>query len=302
MPANLVAATTNPLHRWLEETPGEVIAISTRYADGYRVEDHSHSRSQLLHPMSGVVLVATSAGRWIVPRGHAMWIPGGVRHAVEMIGDVEMQSVYVATGGEARLPATLRVVGVTDLMRSLIPEAVALTPEPKSEAIAGKVGTGFSSGIAPGQEAGVVPRFEERRSGSSNRAALVLSLLVSEIGHLKEEPLALPFPADAKLAAMCRTFVERPNAHATIDAWARKAGMSRRSFTRHFAAETGLAFSTWRRQALLFAALPRLTAGEPVTNVALDLGYDSVPAFTTMFRRFLGAAPRAWLERSKAAA
>ena len=71
--------------------------------------------------------------------------------------------------------------------------------------------------------------------------------------------------------------------------------MSRRSFTRAFLRETGLSLSVWRRQATLFAALPRLADGVPVTTVALDLGYDSVPAFTTMFRRMLGASPRRYM-------
>ena len=35
--------------------------------------------------------------------------------------------------------------------------------------------------------------------------------------------------------------------------------------------------------------------GESVTNVALDVGYDSPSAFTAMFRRELGAAPRRYL-------
>ncbi|MBA76853.1 MAG: AraC family transcriptional regulator, partial [Tistrella sp.] len=34
---------------------------------------------------------------------------------------------------------------------------------------------------------------------------------------------------------------------------------------------------------------------ETVTNVALDLGYDSPSAFTAMFRRILGASPRDYL-------
>jgi AraC-like DNA-binding protein len=35
--------------------------------------------------------------------------------------------------------------------------------------------------------------------------------------------------------------------------------------------------------------------GESVTSVALDVGYDSPSAFTAMFRRELGAAPRRYL-------
>ena len=86
------------------------------------------------------------------------------------------------------------------------------------------------------------------------------------------------------------------SAHAEIDDWASAAGMSRRTFTRVFRKETGLGLSTWRQQACLLAALPRLGGGEPVTTVALDLGYDSVPAFTHMFRRMLGQPPRAYFQ------
>ena len=34
--------------------------------------------------------------------------------------------------------------------------------------------------------------------------------------------------------------------------------------------------------------MPRLAAGEPVTAVALDLGYENPAAFTTMFKRAFG--------------
>jgi len=73
--------------------------------------------------------------------------------------------------------------------------------------------------------------------------------------------------------------------------------MSRRSFTRAFQRETGVSLSVWRRQATLLAALPLLARGVSVTEVALDLGYESAPAFTTMFRRMLGVAPRTYLRQ-----
>ena len=72
---------------------------------------------------------------------------------------------------------------------------------------------------------------------------------------------------------------------------ARTAGASTRTLARLFPRETGLGFAHWRQQARLLRALERLAAGEPVTTVALDLGYDGPSAFIAMFRSRLGTTP-----------
>ena len=51
----------------------------------------------------------------------------------------------------------------------------------------------------------------------------------------------------------------------------------------------------WKQQARLLESVRRLAGGTPVTRVALDLGYESPSAFSTMFRRSLGIAPRAFI-------
>ncbi len=52
-----------------------------------------------------------------------------------------------------------------------------------------------------------------------------------------------------------------------------------------------MSFGAWRQQVRLVDALGRLATGQKVTAVALDLGYQSPSAFTSMFRRALGRAP-----------
>ncbi|MCX2696045.1 MULTISPECIES: AraC family transcriptional regulator [Ochrobactrum] len=251
----------------LENLHGPVIALPTEYPDGYFVPQHSHSRAQLLCASQGVVLVTTQAGRWMIPSDHAIWIPAGVEHSVEIVGDVLMRSIYIAVDVISGVPDYLHVVGMTDLMRCLIIDATLVDsiPEPGS------------------------------------RDALVIELILKDLRTLPQRPLGLPFPTDIRLQKLCREFVKTPSARATIDDWANRMAMSRRSFTRHFQRETGVSLSIWRQQACLFAALPRLTEGEPVTSVALDLGYDSVSAFTTMFRRMLGVSPKFYSPRMHAA-
>ena len=248
--------------RAIAAAQGAVFAAGTDYAPGVTIPPHSHDRHQLLHALSGVVLVASHGGRWLVPPEHALWLPAGCTHSVEMLGAVRMRSVYVRPGDLAA-PETPRVLGMTPLVRALIVEAVTMMSRP----------------VDP------------------SRDRLVADLLLAEIPRLPEQPLALPLPSEPRLLRLCRAFIAAPHARASLDGWATRAGMSRRSLTRHFRLETGLTLDQWRQQACVFAALPRLIDGDKVTSVALDLGYDSPAAFTTMFRRMLGHTPRAYTRR-----
>src|SRR5690606_8054631 len=109
---------------WIEAARGDVVAVAGDYPDGHRVATHSHSRAQLLHALTGAVMVSTGQGSWMVPPGHAMWIPAGIEHAVEMLGPVRMRSAYVLPHAAPHLGHGLRVLAMTALMRSLIVEAV----------------------------------------------------------------------------------------------------------------------------------------------------------------------------------
>ncbi|MDE1993378.1 MAG: helix-turn-helix transcriptional regulator [Rhizobiaceae bacterium] len=247
--------------RWMEESDADVLVHSSEPPLGHIVPWHHHRRTQLLCVFSGVVLVLTSRRRWMIPPGHALFIPVGLEHAIEILSDVSMKSVYVTPRSPQSDDDAPRVVEVTDLARSLLLEAVRLGEAP--------VG--------------------------NRKAELVLSLLIEEISTLEERPLGLPFPSERRMAALCRDYLASPTPNARLDDWAEKLAMSRRTFTRQFRKETGVSFTTWRQQASVFSCLPQLAEGQPVTNIALEAGYESVAAFTTMFRRMLGTSPRTYM-------
>jgi AraC-like DNA-binding protein len=57
-----------------------------------------------------------------------------------------------------------------------------------------------------------------------------------------------------------------------------------------------MSFSHWRQQACLLNALMRMELGQPITHVAMELGYSSSSAFTAAFKRSLGLAPSFYLQ------
>lgn len=248
----------------IEGANDPVLALRRLYAGGHRVPLHSHSRIQIWCARAGVVVVSTAEGRWMIPPGHGLIIPAGLEHSSETMGPVEMHSIYVAA--DALAAPVPRVVEVTALASSLIAELVD----------------------------------EDARPSTDRRKHLIRQLLLDEILHLPDRPLGLPFPGDARLAALCRDFLRTPAARSEINEWADRMGVSRRTFTRLFRSETGVSFVTWRQQACIFASLPRLTAGEAVTTVAMEAGYENIAAFTTMFRRMLGSSPREYVRNGTA--
>ncbi|AJA08540.1 AraC family transcriptional regulator [Sphingopyxis fribergensis] len=239
-----------------------LIAIGHDYPDSYEMAEHRHRRSQFLYAATGVMAVNTPSGSWVAPPERAVWIPAGTPHSVRMVGAVQTRSVLVEPGDYASRGDECQVVGVTPLLRQLL-----------------------------GAAADVPPEYD-----ISGRDGLVMRLLLAEIERAPSIPLAVPFPTHAILARRCHAFLERPNAAATIDEWADEMAMNRRSFTRLFRRETGMSFAEWRQQACLSVALPKLAAGEAITTIAYDLGYDGPGNFSTMFKRMLGVAPSRYLK------
>jgi AraC-like DNA-binding protein len=245
----------------VDHFPRPIIAVGMTYPDGHAIPPHAHRRGQLISPVSGIIVLATSDGTWVVPSERGVWIPPSTEHHVRMVGAVSMQSLYFEPGAVPEMPTRCQVVGISAFMHGLMAEASTLSP-----------------GVEP-----------------DRRASALMDLIAHEMRRLPALPLSLHHPADGPLAELCRAFIRRPSIHQTIDGWCAEMNMSRRAFTRFFRRETGLSFMAWRQQACLLCALPRLAAGEPVTTVALDLGYENPSAFTLMFKRAFGRPPLAYL-------
>jgi AraC-like DNA-binding protein len=105
-------------------------------------------------------------------------------------------------------------------------------------------------------------------------------------------------PSDPRLIRVCRAIVANPADSRDLDDWAKIAGMGRRTFTRAFRNETGMGVAIWRQQARLVHAVSLLSAGQSITKVAFEVGYDSPSAFTAMFHRAFGVPPSQFEVRS----
>ncbi|PWK44762.1 AraC family transcriptional regulator [Pseudomonas sp. OV226] len=247
----------------LDDTPRPVVAIGTDYSHGHVLPRHTHRRAQLLYGATGVMQVSTHDGNWVVPPQRAVWIPPGMAHEVLMLG-VSTRSAYIEPAA-VDLGDRCQVISVSPLMRHLLMEAVEI-PLTYDEA---------------------------------GRDGALIDLLLHELARSTHLPLHIPLPVDARLLGLCQAFLQHPNAHQSPQQWADQLHISLRTFNRLFRQQTDLSFSQWRQRACVVLALSRLASGTAVTRIAVDFGYDSPAAFSTMFRRVLGQPPSVWMEATK---
>lgn len=248
----------------VDASPCAALAIGTDYAFGTLLDTHSHRRAQFLYGMTGLMEVGTEEGAWVVPPYTGVWIPAQKPHRVRMNG-VSTRSFYILPDAAPRRGAACEVLVVRPLLHALL----------------------LASADVPA------------RYPSDSRDGALMQLILFELAQAPTLPLFAPIPRDPDLARLCTALLARPDIRASADDWARHLHRSPRTFARVFQQQTGMSFGAWRQQACLMAALSRLSAGTPVTQVALDLGYDSPSAFSTMFRKALGAPPSSFLQAAR---
>jgi len=102
-----------------------------------------------------------------------------------------------------------------------------------------------------------------------------------------------PLLVDGYLGRAAEMVLSDPTCQHDTAALAREVGTSARTLSRLFSSETQLSFKSWCQRARIAAAIERLSteADVPVKQLASDLGYASIPAFSHAFRQVTGKSP-----------
>ncbi|TWI62470.1 AraC-like DNA-binding protein [Pseudoduganella lurida] len=236
-------------------------AVPSEAQHGEQIVPHCHPWAQLLYASEGVIRVRTDLGVWIIPPRRALLIAPGIVHEVTMLSRVNMRALYIDAAVIGTLVAGCRVLEVSPLLRELI---VALSAEPLEYPVPG-------------------------------RGEQLAQLILSELAAMETVPIAVPWPRDRRLQALCTAIMEQPGSRQPLEDRALDAGASARTLIRLFPKETGLPYRQWVQQVHLAHAFAMLARGDSVGTIARALGYASPSAFTSMFRRLLGRTPQHYL-------
>ena len=122
---------------------------------------------------------------------------------------------------------------------------------------------------------------------------------LDELAGMPQQNFNLPISSHPKIHTLAHALVSQPDDRSTLGEWAKRLALSERSMSRLWIKETGLTFGRWRQQLHLVVALRELASGKPVQNVATALGYESVNAFITMFKKAMGSTPAQYFSQRK---
>ncbi|WP_079499781.1 AraC family transcriptional regulator [Paraburkholderia hospita] len=246
----------------VDSVPRAVFAVgATSVSKDWEHARHQHRKAQLLYSVRGILNCEIEDGVWIVPPQCAVWIPGDLPHSVRGSGETECYCLFVAPDAAPDLPKTCCTISVSPLLRELLLKAA-----------------GFP-------ELYVLGSREDR----------LIAALLDELAAAPVEDLHLPMPRDPRLRRLAEMLLADPTDKASKGDWAIRIGMSERSMSRLLLHEIGMSFGRWRRQLHVILALQRLTKGESVQTVALELGYENASGFVTMFRKAVGKPPARYL-------
>lgn len=227
---------------------------------------HHHDLHQIEYALRGVAQVETAAARYLLPSQQAVWIPAGLSHRTTLNG-VRSVSVFFESGMVDDTDGRAHVLAATPLLREMMSYATRWSIDrPVSDATADAF-------------------FD------------ALALLMRDwIEH--DTPLWLPTSVDPVIQA-AMTYTQEHLAEATSATVAAAAGVSDRTLRRQFPALTDMTWSQYLHISRLLRSMALLTQPRrTVLDVATEVGYDSVSAFTRAFRRYTGENPSTYRRRA----
>ncbi len=247
-----------------------------------QVMPHSHPWAQVAISTTGVIRLTVNHGTYIVPPSRALWIPPGVEHAVTMVEDADLRTLYFHQPRGRCGPGVprdqedawrqCRVLEVSDLLRALVREMPT----------------------APDGGAAISP-------ADLRREQYLSALVRDELARAAAVKLGVDLPQDKRLRHLCEAVLADPTRHDTLADWAQDTGASPRTVARLFRSELGSTFTQWRQQVILAKAVSLAAGRMPMGQIAAELGY-SASAFSAMVRKSVGQPPGRFLGQQQPAA
>src|SRR5215475_2817858 len=161
-PMNIVERPIAAIEGRHRTTGDGVHMVARRIRKGTRLDPHMHQESQLVYAATGTMQVTTPKGRWLVPPDRAVWVPAGFAHAIDVLADIEMRTLYFDTAWLKREQRS---------------------PSLKSE---------FVVRVSPLLQQTILALFE--KDNATERTSLLIKLVMLELHRTEDSTTFIPIP------------------------------------------------------------------------------------------------------------
>ncbi|MCU4677648.1 helix-turn-helix transcriptional regulator [Catenovulum sp. 2E275] len=243
-----------------EQMPQPLIAKIEAVKNSHALPLHTHPKGQLIIALHGYVTCEIENALWMVPANNAIWIPPHIKHTNRASDQAKLGHLFIQnqlTG----LPVSPCVLSLTTVTRELFIHFASLNQH-------------YS------------------KNGFEHKVAEVLFELLTQ---MPTQQLNFVQSKHTVVKQIASTLLKQPDNRTTLTQWANHFALGERTLARLIKHETGMTFGQWRSQLHLIIALQKLEEQQSVQAVSDSLGYESVSAFITMFKKALGKSPKRYI-------
>lgn len=223
---------------------------------------HQHTWGQLIYAEQGCIHLHSQAKMMLVPRGYGVWIPPDMYHEIWSDSpQLHMRSICFPAAYKAESLANLvSVFPVTVLLREMIRYSEKWGQEQQDSP----------------QVITFLQAIQDMLSGGLSTSTLIY----------------LPSTNCQRLLPVLGYIQGHLSEQLNVQWIASEFGLSVRTLSRLFSQRLGISFSSYCRIARIMRALELIEMGhDNVSQLALEVGYESLATFSTNFLEICGHRP-----------
>lgn len=225
---------------------------------------HRHTKGQLSYVEGGIAYITVNYKTYVVPARHYFWIPQGVPHILR-IGHFAtvLRSLYFYAGDDGKNPfyTTLGIYPASELLIQMI---------------------------------NYTERWDGRNVNARDDNFEFLVSIKNVLPQLnnKSLPIVLPITDDERMGSILKYIDQNIGEHVSLKNLSSSFNMSERSMSRMFQSHLHISFLQYLKTLRMVKAIEMiLKTKKPISDIAFQVGYDTIGAFSNTFYSFTHSRP-----------
>ncbi|MDE1465904.1 AraC family transcriptional regulator [Spartinivicinus poritis] len=227
--------------------------ITKSYQNDFYTSRHAHSEGQIVYIHNGCCIISIENYSFTVVSGQMFWIPPNLVHEAYFLQKSHLSIIYLDELKSNLFGSEPEQIRVTHLWALLINDFISRQ-------------SGMSTAELDAYNTVLLEQLSQQMPVKSN--------------------YRLDGKIDKRLLPIINHLCLQPNIKTNLDQFTYLCGASQRTLNRLFLSTFGMSFRDWRKAIVMEKAQQLSNQGHKMTDIAYELGYSSISAFSTALNKF----------------